>query len=134
MELVNEQVKGAQPLLTPDDCSDAEEVAKADARVQQLLKERGITNLDLVAADPWSVVRISISYTCTGSDPLRRIGDLWLHAVSVPSPAGLQLTTARDIKIDDPRRYAAKPHVSTWLVHTIVNTQPLPQHRLNALS
>jgi Cu2+-containing amine oxidase len=56
-ELVDEQVKGAQPLLTPDDCNDAEEIAKADVRVQELLKQRGITELDLVAADPWSVVR-----------------------------------------------------------------------------
>lgn len=49
------QVKGAQPMLTPDDCNDAEEIAKADAQVQQLLKARGITDFNLVVADPWSV-------------------------------------------------------------------------------
>lgn len=43
-------------MLTPDDCNDAEEIAKADAQVQKLLKARGITDLSLVAADPWSVV------------------------------------------------------------------------------
>lgn len=51
------QAEGAQPLLTPDDCNDAEEIAKADPRVRELLKARGINDLDLVAADPWSVVR-----------------------------------------------------------------------------
>lgn len=46
----------AQPLLSPADCELAEEVAKGDARVAELLAERyGITDLALVAADPWSV-------------------------------------------------------------------------------
>lgn len=46
-----------QPMLTPDDCFDAEEVAKADAGVRKLLAARGITDLSLVVCDPWSVVR-----------------------------------------------------------------------------
>lgn len=51
------QVKGMQPMLTPDDCFDAEEIAKADAGVRTLLAARGITDLSLVVCDPWSVVR-----------------------------------------------------------------------------
>ena len=50
------QVKNAQPMLTPDDCMDAEAIAKGDARVAALLKARGITDMDLVACDPWSMV------------------------------------------------------------------------------
>jgi hypothetical protein len=48
--------KGCQPLLTPDDCDLAEKITKADPKVAKLLKDRyGITDLSLVAADPWSV-------------------------------------------------------------------------------
>ena len=43
-----------QPLATPDDCELAETIAKADPGVQAMLRERGITRLDLVACDPWS--------------------------------------------------------------------------------
>ena len=48
------QVKGVQPMASPDDCNDAEEVAKGDPRVQELLAKRGITDMSLVACDPWS--------------------------------------------------------------------------------
>jgi Cu2+-containing amine oxidase len=113
-QLVDGQVKSAQPLLTPDDCSDAEEIAKADPQVQQILKQRGITDLDLVAADPWSVVRVfSFSYVCTEPETLCRVvmvntGSIWCR-----SCAGLQLIAARDIVyVDGPCQYAAKPHLS----------------------
>ena len=85
-QLVDEQVRGAQPLLTPDDCSDAEEIAKADAQVQQLLKQRGITDLDLVAADPWSVVRgffLCSHIHRARNAPQSRIGEHWQHLVSL---------------------------------------------------
>ncbi len=48
------QVKDVQPMLTPDDCLDAEAIAKADPGVQARLKLHGITDTDLVACDPWS--------------------------------------------------------------------------------
>ena len=49
------QVEGVQPLATPDDCFDAEAIAKGDAGLQALLLEKyGITDLALVACDPWS--------------------------------------------------------------------------------
>ena len=48
--------RGVQPLLTPDDCYLAEEIAKSSSEVQHALKERyGITDMSRVAADPWSV-------------------------------------------------------------------------------
>ena len=50
------QVEGVQPLASPEDCFDAEAIAKANPEVVSLLKERyGISDLDLVACDPWSV-------------------------------------------------------------------------------
>jgi len=50
------KVEGVQPLASPEDCFDAEAIAKADPEVVSLLKERyGISDLDLVACDPWSV-------------------------------------------------------------------------------
>lgn len=48
------QIHNAEGLATPDDCELAETIAKADPGVQAMLKERGITRLDLVACDPWS--------------------------------------------------------------------------------
>lgn len=45
-----------QALATPDDCIEAEAIAKADPEVRRLLQERyGVTDLDLVCCDPWSV-------------------------------------------------------------------------------
>jgi primary-amine oxidase len=47
---------GVQPLATPDDCFDAEAIVKADPAIQKLLADKyGITNMDLVVCDPWSV-------------------------------------------------------------------------------
>ena len=51
------QVKDRQPLLTPEDCVLAEDIAKADAEVAAMVKEAyGITDLSLLACDPWSGV------------------------------------------------------------------------------
>jgi primary-amine oxidase len=48
-------VEGVQALATPDDCLDAEAIVKADPAVAKLLAELyGITDLTLVACDPWS--------------------------------------------------------------------------------
>lgn len=50
------EVPGAQALITPDDCVEAEAIAKSDPEVQRLLRERyGVTDLSLVCCDPWSV-------------------------------------------------------------------------------
>ena len=48
------QKEGVQPLASPDDCFDAEAIAKADQKVQERLGLYGITDVDLVACDPWS--------------------------------------------------------------------------------
>ena len=41
-------------MITIDDCLEAEAIVKEDATIKSILKERyGLTNMDLVAADPW---------------------------------------------------------------------------------
>ena len=41
--------------MTPEDCILAEDIVKADSEVVALLKEKyGLTDLALVACDPWS--------------------------------------------------------------------------------
>ena len=57
------ELEGVQPLLTPDDCFLAEEIAKADPKVKELLAERyGIIDLEAnLCCDPWSV-------HCTGDE------------------------------------------------------------------
>ena len=43
-------------MATPDDCFEAEAIAKADPEVRRLLLERhGVSDMALVACDPWSV-------------------------------------------------------------------------------
>jgi len=54
VEFLVMQKKNVEALATPDDCELAESIAKADPTVQAMLRERNITNLDLVACDPWS--------------------------------------------------------------------------------
>ena len=48
------KLEGVEPLASPDDCLLAEQIAKEDPQVQEQLKLRGVTNIDLVACDPWS--------------------------------------------------------------------------------
>ena len=48
------QLEGVEPLASPDDCLLAEQIAKADPKVREMLKMRGVTDMDLVACDPWS--------------------------------------------------------------------------------
>lgn len=44
-----------QPLASPDDCFLAEEIVKGDPGIQALLREQyNVTDLALVACDPWS--------------------------------------------------------------------------------
>ncbi len=41
-------------MVTIEDCVEAEELVKADKGIQALLRERyGITDMSMVAADPW---------------------------------------------------------------------------------
>ena len=48
------QVEGVQPMVTIEDCVEAEELVKADKGIRALLKDRyGITDMNMVAADPW---------------------------------------------------------------------------------
>ena len=50
---------GVQPLASPDDCLLAEQIAKEDPKVREQLKLRGVTDMDLVACDPWSGMQSS---------------------------------------------------------------------------
>ncbi|CAN8064892.1 unnamed protein product [Agarophyton chilense] len=62
VELASSEVKelpiarGAQPVLTPDDCNLAETIVKRDARVRDLISKRyGMYDIDSLVCDPWSV-------------------------------------------------------------------------------
>jgi primary-amine oxidase len=47
---------GTQPFFTPEECDLAETIAKNSPELQSALRERyGITDMDRIAADPWSV-------------------------------------------------------------------------------
>ncbi|KAL3159938.1 hypothetical protein ABBQ38_010331 [Trebouxia sp. C0009 RCD-2024] len=64
------ELEGVQPLASPDDCLLAEQIAKADPKVREMLKMRGVTDMDLVACDPWSVHMVP----CEG-----RLIQLWMY-------------------------------------------------------
>ncbi|KAF6253735.1 copper amine oxidase [Scenedesmus sp. NREL 46B-D3] len=53
VKLDGSQMDG-QPLATPDDCLEAEAIARQDPQVQALVAARGIP-LDQVACDPWAI-------------------------------------------------------------------------------
>lgn len=47
-------MESVQPMVTIEDCVEAEEIFKADSEVQRLIRERyGITDMAEVACDPW---------------------------------------------------------------------------------
>lgn len=69
-------IHGVQALAHPEDCILAEDIAKADPEVQRKLRdEYGITDLALVACDPWSV---------HGPPVEGRLIQLWLYKRSSP--------------------------------------------------
>ncbi|KAJ3300084.1 hypothetical protein HK104_004806 [Borealophlyctis nickersoniae] len=47
-------IPNVQPPLTPQDCFDAEAIVRQSPKVLEMLKEHGITSMDMVVADPWS--------------------------------------------------------------------------------
>lgn len=51
---IGHQVDGVQPMVTLDDCLEAEDICKADASFQKLMADRyGITDMAVLACDPW---------------------------------------------------------------------------------
>ncbi|KAL7529699.1 hypothetical protein ACHAWF_003087 [Thalassiosira exigua] len=74
---------GTQPLLTPDDCFLAEEIAKSDPELKAALEERyGIADMDRVVGDPWSVHLASEddAKLATGDDgEIRRLVQTFLY-------------------------------------------------------
>jgi primary-amine oxidase len=53
MQIDGSQLDG-QPLATPDDCLEAEAIARVDPQVQAMVAERGVS-FDRVACDPWAI-------------------------------------------------------------------------------
>ena len=48
------QTDGIQPMVTLDDCLEAEDICKADRGFQQLMRDRyDITDMATLACDPW---------------------------------------------------------------------------------
>jgi len=80
---VKELPRGVQPLLTPDDCSLAESIAKSSPELQAALSERyDITDMSRVAADPWSVHLASekdVAMTDGGGPMPRRLVQTFLY-------------------------------------------------------
>lgn len=75
---------GVQPPFSPDDCFRAEDIVKADANVAQLLRERyEITDLSLLACDPWSIHLTSADDELLSSLPptkaIRRLVQTFLY-------------------------------------------------------
>jgi len=46
---------GNQPTLTPEDCLEAERIAKSDQGVRLRCAKLGFSDMELVAGDPWCV-------------------------------------------------------------------------------
>ncbi|GBF99493.1 copper amine oxidase [Raphidocelis subcapitata] len=53
-EMDGESMDG-QPLATPDDCLEAERIARGCPRVAELLRQRGVSDLSQLACDPWAI-------------------------------------------------------------------------------
>ncbi len=63
-----ELVPGVQPPVLMDEFFECEQIVKADPGYQEVLRKRGITNVDLVMVDPWSP-----GYYGPQDDPANRI-------------------------------------------------------------
>ena len=53
IEEFNTAKSGEQPTLTPEDCFEAEKIAKEDASVQGKCRSLGLNDMNLITADPW---------------------------------------------------------------------------------
>lgn len=104
------KIEGVHALATPDDCFDAEALVKADPQVRALLEEvYGVTDMDLVACDPWSV------HTNPVGGPSRCIQAFLYMRTSAPDNqyahpldmvALVDLNTRKIVRIDHPLRDA----------------------------
>jgi primary-amine oxidase len=50
-----QHIPDVQPNIMADELAECEAAVKADPQFQEILKQRGITNMDLVMVDPWAV-------------------------------------------------------------------------------
>ncbi len=83
------QVHGVEPLASPDDCLLAEQIAKADPKVREQLKLRGVTDMDLVACDPWSGVQSTTATKC--SKALHAVMLCELQLQSTPANSAIRM-------------------------------------------
>jgi len=79
-------VDGVEPLASPDDCLLAEQIAKADPKVREQLKLRGVTDMDLVACDPWSGVQSITATKCSKASHAVMLCKLELQSTTANSP------------------------------------------------
>lgn len=89
--LLWKDVPNVQPVATPDDCFEAEAIAKQDATVKKLLADRGITDTDLVACDPWCACVLMCTFAsevhlCTLC--ILHVVHCTLHVVQCTQPCG----------------------------------------------
>jgi len=98
---------GAQPRIGPDEFLDAERMALADPRFIAALERRGITDLSLVCADPWSVGRSGLP----GEDERRLVQTIvWARSYPEDNPfahpveglcALIDINSAEVLSVDD---------------------------------
>ncbi len=55
-----QEIPGVQPNIMADELAECEAAVKANPEFQKILRQRGITNLDLVMVDPWAVGNFGI--------------------------------------------------------------------------
>ena len=77
---------GVEPLASPDDCLLAEQIAKADPKVREQLKLRGVTDMDLVACDPWSGKQSVTATKCSKVLHAVMLCKLQLESATASSP------------------------------------------------
>jgi len=95
---------GVNPLASPDDCLESEQIVKADAEIQKLLLEKyGITDLSMICCDPWSVHSPPVAGRLIQFFMYQRIGDSMDNAYAHPLSFVpiVDLNLKKVIRIDD---------------------------------
>lgn len=88
---------GVEALASPDDCLLAEQIAKADPKVREQLKLRGVTDIDLVACDPWSGVQSTTATKCSKALHAVMLCKLQLQSTPAISPINMNRVVMHNI-------------------------------------
>lgn len=104
-----DRIEGVQPAVILDEFFESEAAIREDARVQEALAARGITDMDLVTIDPWSAG----NYGDPVEDERRIIrGLVWVHETAGDNQYArpvdglmvvIDLLTMEVIRVDDER-------------------------------